>query len=110
MKKKINYETVKKVLTGTMRFLASAAIMFACMKINTYADGPGANALKLVTDNVSAIAWAVLACTLLGILSKRNWIGAVITGIVGAAVCIIIGNPKMLETIGQTIVNSIFST
>lgn len=109
MKKLLEKKTVKKVMYGAAQLLAAMAMMLISVKMNAYAS-PGEEALGLITENASALGWAVLACVLLTILSKRNWVGAAVTAVVGAAVCFVIGKPMILQKIGETIISRIFGS
>lgn len=67
----------------------------------------GKNAADWFLGQIFWVALAVFVVVVLVMASKKNFVGALTTAVVGAVVVFLIRNPTTLENIGNSIMNTI---
>lgn len=98
----------KRALLGAKVTSCAVAAFGAWMYAGTYVFAGvnfAENAGNWLLDQLFWIGLIVLAIALLGCFAKKNYTGAVITGIAGAVILYFVSNPQKLYTIGEQLGN-----
>ena len=98
-------------ITGTRIAVAvmTFAMLFAMNGFYSYADTGdiGKNAGNWILDQLFWVGLIALAIGLISCLIKKAWVAAIITGLAGGVVLVLIRNPELLSTWAENIVHTV---